>query len=161
MTCEFFEGRDRVHVIDRKDFSDDVCSSIESTMKLLKQHLMLKYEFDGQPRRIEVPETVVEPHAVEDTPGFGAKFGAKFGARFGASGERAHRLAQILGRIAEGTMTGARTAAGDFGVSSRTIEKDIRRLRGAGLIAHEGHAQWGRYILTEKGMQVLRELMGN
>jgi ATP-dependent DNA helicase RecG len=47
-------------VLDRKDFNEDIVGSIEAAMVFLRQHLPVRYEFTGEPRRREVPELPLE-----------------------------------------------------------------------------------------------------
>jgi ATP-dependent DNA helicase RecG len=43
-------------VLDRRDFNDDLISSIEGAMVFLKQYIPVRYEMTGSTRRKEVPE---------------------------------------------------------------------------------------------------------
>ncbi len=56
VTCALYKGRDKVNVLDRKDFNQDIVASIDQAMLYLKQHLNVRYEFDGSPARKEIPE---------------------------------------------------------------------------------------------------------
>jgi ATP-dependent DNA helicase RecG len=56
VTCALFKGRDKVTILDRKDFNADIVDNIDQAMIFLKRHLNLRYEFDGSPARIEIPE---------------------------------------------------------------------------------------------------------
>lgn len=60
VTCALYKGRDKVTVLDRKDFNRDIVDSIDETMLYLKQRLNLRYEFDGSPARREIPEIPYE-----------------------------------------------------------------------------------------------------
>ena len=60
ITCALFKGTDKVTVLDRKDFNDDIVSSVDNAMLFLKQHIFVRYEFDGSPQRIEIPEIPFE-----------------------------------------------------------------------------------------------------
>lgn len=60
VTCALYKGRDKVTVLDRKDFNRDIVDNIDETMVYLKQHLNLRYEFDGSPARKEIPEIPLE-----------------------------------------------------------------------------------------------------
>ena len=60
VTCAIYKGRDRVRVLDRKDFNYDIVDSIDEVMLYLKQHLLVRYEFDGSPARKEIPEIPFE-----------------------------------------------------------------------------------------------------
>ncbi len=56
ITCALYKGIKKVHVLDRKDFNEDILSNIDNTMIFLQQHIPVKYEMTGTPRRKEVPE---------------------------------------------------------------------------------------------------------
>ena len=60
ITCALYKGIEKVHVLDRKDFNDDILSNIDNTMIFLEQHIPVKYEMTGTPRRREVPEIPVD-----------------------------------------------------------------------------------------------------
>ncbi len=56
VTCALYKGKDKVTVLDRKDFNFDIVDTIDQTMIYLKQRLNVRYEFDGSPARKEIPE---------------------------------------------------------------------------------------------------------
>jgi len=56
VTCALYKGKDKVTILDRKDFNKDIVDNIDQTMIYLKQRLNVRYEFDGNPARIEIPE---------------------------------------------------------------------------------------------------------
>ena len=56
VTCALYKGTEKVDVLDRRDFNEDVISNIEGAMNFLKQYIPVKYEMTGEPRRREVPE---------------------------------------------------------------------------------------------------------
>ncbi|MBN2770566.1 MAG: putative DNA binding domain-containing protein [Spirochaetes bacterium] len=60
ITCALFKGTDKVHVLDRKDFNDDVVSNIDKAMLFLSQHIPVRYEFDGSPQRKEFYQVPLE-----------------------------------------------------------------------------------------------------
>ncbi|MCK5538356.1 MAG: putative DNA binding domain-containing protein, partial [Bacteroidales bacterium] len=60
LTCALFKGTDKAIVLDRKDFNNDILSSVDNAMLFLKQHISVRYEFDGSPQRIEIPEIPFE-----------------------------------------------------------------------------------------------------
>ncbi len=60
ITCALYKGVDKVTVLDRKDFNEDIMSDINNAMMFLKQHLKLRYEFDGSLARKEIPELPYE-----------------------------------------------------------------------------------------------------
>ena len=57
VTCALYKGTEKVDVLDRRDFNEDIISSIDGAMNFLKQWIPVRYEMTGTPRRREVPET--------------------------------------------------------------------------------------------------------
>ncbi len=60
ITCALYKGIEKVDVLDRRDFNEDLISSIDRTMNFLKQYIPLRYEMTGEPRRREIPEIPYE-----------------------------------------------------------------------------------------------------
>ena len=60
VTCAIYKGINKVTVLDRKDFNRDIISNVDEAMLYLKQHLTVRYEFDGSPARKEIPELPYE-----------------------------------------------------------------------------------------------------
>ena len=60
ITCALYKGIEKVNVLDRKDFNSDIVNNVDNTMLFLQQHIPVRYEFDGSPRRIEIPEIPLE-----------------------------------------------------------------------------------------------------
>ena len=60
VTCVLYKGIGKTNILDRKDFNNDIIESINDTMVFLKQHLKLRYEFDGSVERHEIPELPYE-----------------------------------------------------------------------------------------------------
>lgn len=56
VTCALFRGTEKVEVLDRKDFNEDIISNIDDAMNFLKKHIPVRYEMTGTPRRKEIPE---------------------------------------------------------------------------------------------------------
>jgi ATP-dependent DNA helicase RecG len=56
VTCALYKGTEKVEVLDRRDFNEDIVSNIDSAMNFLKQYIPVRYEMTGEPRRKEVPE---------------------------------------------------------------------------------------------------------
>jgi ATP-dependent DNA helicase RecG len=56
VTCALYKGIEKVNVLDRKDFNEDIVSNIDSAMNFLKQYIPVRYEMTGEPRREEIPE---------------------------------------------------------------------------------------------------------
>jgi ATP-dependent DNA helicase RecG len=60
VTCALYKGTQKVNVLDRKDYNEDILSGIENAMVFLRQHLPVRYEFTGETRRHEIPELPLE-----------------------------------------------------------------------------------------------------
>ena len=60
ITCALYKGTEKVDVLDRRDFNEDLISSIDRAMNFLKQYIPLRYEMTGEPRRKEIPEIPYE-----------------------------------------------------------------------------------------------------
>jgi len=56
ITCGVFEGTQRVHVLNRKDYSMDIVSNIENALHFIKQELRVRYEMTGTAQRKEIYE---------------------------------------------------------------------------------------------------------
>ena len=56
VTCVLYKGVDKVEVLDRRDFNEDIVSSIDSAMTFLKQYIPVRYEMTGTLQRREIPE---------------------------------------------------------------------------------------------------------
>jgi len=56
VTCALFNGTEKADVQDRRDFNEDILSSIDRGMIFLKQYIPVRYEMTGMPQRREIPE---------------------------------------------------------------------------------------------------------
>ena len=56
VTCALYKGTEKVDVLDRRDFNEDIVSNIDGAMNFLKRYIPVRYEMTGTPRRREVPE---------------------------------------------------------------------------------------------------------
>ena len=56
VTCALFAGTEKADVQDRRDFNEDILSSIDRGMIFLKQYIPVRYEMTGMPQRREIPE---------------------------------------------------------------------------------------------------------
>ena len=56
VTCALYKGTEKVDVLDRRDFNEDIIGSINGAMNFLKQYIPVRYEMTGTPRRKEIPE---------------------------------------------------------------------------------------------------------
>ena len=59
ITCARYKGTEKVNVIDRKDFEDDLVSQIEQSIEFVKRNTRLAYEIKGLYRK-EIPEYPTE-----------------------------------------------------------------------------------------------------
>jgi len=63
ITCVLYKGKERVNIIDRKDFNEDLINNYENSLRFLKQHLRLEYIIKGGgPRQeiLEIPEEALK-----------------------------------------------------------------------------------------------------
>ena len=272
VTCALYKGTEKVEVLDRRDFNEDIVNNIDGAMNFLKQYIPVKYEMTGAPRRKEIPEipydalreaiinavahrdyfekganvmvemfddrieitnpgglvkglrpedfgkksvlrnpnianllhrieyiekmgtgiskirkliksaglprvkfefntffTVtfkrpqiqVGPYVAGKEPfgvSFGVSFGVNFGVNFGVKGKRLERMVKILEILYQGEFLRDDQVAGKFKVTTRTIENDIGFLKQHELIAFEGAPKTGKYVLTEKGKTLIKEM---
>jgi ATP-dependent DNA helicase RecG len=86
---------------------------------------------------------------------FVINFGANFGLNFGIKGKRLARMVKMLEILRRGEILIDVQIAETFEVSERTIDNDIRFLRGLELIEFIGAKKTGRYVLTEKGKKII------
>ena len=59
VTCARYKGTDKVDVIDRKDFEDDLISQVENSMEFVKRNTKLSYKIEELERE-EIPEYPTE-----------------------------------------------------------------------------------------------------
>ena len=78
---------------------------------------------------------------------FGVKFGAKFGAKFGIKfGENEKRLLLLLN---ETPALSAQKLSEQIGISKRGVEKQLKKLKDAGVIIREGSDKNGFWIINK------------
>ncbi|MGB2842379.1 MAG: ATP-binding protein [Halobacteriota archaeon] len=56
VTCALYKGTEKIEVLDRRDFNEDLISNIDGAMIFLMRYLAVQYEMTGEPRRKEIPE---------------------------------------------------------------------------------------------------------
>ena len=59
ITCARYKGTEKVNVIDRKDFVDDLVTQVEQAVEFVKRNTKLEYEIKGLYRK-EIPEYPIE-----------------------------------------------------------------------------------------------------
>ncbi|MBU0471209.1 MAG: winged helix-turn-helix transcriptional regulator, partial [Nanoarchaeota archaeon] len=59
ITCARYKGIEKVNVIDRKDFEEDLVSQVEQAVEFVKRNTRLEYEIKGLYRK-EIPEYPIE-----------------------------------------------------------------------------------------------------
>ncbi len=75
---------------------------------------------------------------------FGAKFGAKFGLKFGANEKR------LLLLLSETPGITAQEIAQHVGISKRGVEKQLKKLKDAGVISREGSDKRGYWVINKE-----------
>ena len=56
ITCAVFDGTERVHILNKKDYAQDIITNIDNAIHFIKQELRVKYEMTGSARRKEIYE---------------------------------------------------------------------------------------------------------
>ncbi|MEA2103858.1 MAG: ATP-binding protein, partial [Candidatus Cloacimonadota bacterium] len=56
ITCAVFDGMERIHILNRKDYAQDIITNIDNALHFIKQELKVKYEMTGTARRKEIYE---------------------------------------------------------------------------------------------------------
>jgi len=56
LTCVLYKGNERIDVLDRRDFNEDLISNIDGAVTFYKRYLAVRYEMTGEARRREIPE---------------------------------------------------------------------------------------------------------
>jgi len=59
ITCARYKGIEKINVIDRKDFEEDLASQVEQAIEFVKRNTRLEYEIKGLYRK-EIPEYPIE-----------------------------------------------------------------------------------------------------
>jgi len=60
ITCAVFDGKDRISILNRKDYSDDIVTNINNALHFVKQELRVKYVMTGKAQREESYEIPLE-----------------------------------------------------------------------------------------------------
>jgi len=56
ITCAVFEGTERIKVLNRKDFAEDIITNIDNSLLFIKQSLKVEYKMTDEARRQEIYE---------------------------------------------------------------------------------------------------------
>ena len=56
VTCALYAGTEKADVLDRRDFNEDILTSVDRGMIFMKQYIPVRYEMTGMPQRREIPE---------------------------------------------------------------------------------------------------------
>lgn len=75
-----------------------------------------------------------------------SEFGENFGENFGEDLNNTDRL--VIGYFKSSPRLSARAIAGKIGLTSRTVEQSISKLKALGIIRREGPAKGGRWVVT-------------
>jgi predicted HTH transcriptional regulator len=171
-------------VLDRRDFNEDLISSIDRAMNFLKQYIPLRYEMTGEPRRKEIPEIPYEAlreaiiNAVVHRDYFATfkrpkiKEAIVIPEIFNLKFDEMLRDEGVNDGVNEGVKVRLRKEIAYlniykyiirteveklFNISTATAERDLMILKNLGLIIFKGAPKAGKYILTDKG----KEIIGN
>ena len=60
ITCAVFDGKERIAILNRKDYSDDIITNINNALHFVKQELRVKYVMTGKAQREESYEIPLE-----------------------------------------------------------------------------------------------------
>ena len=60
ITCAVFDGNERIKILNRKDFSDDIITNIDNALHFVKQGLKVEYKMTGEARREEIYEIPIQ-----------------------------------------------------------------------------------------------------
>ncbi|ATZ61316.2 MAG: ATP-binding protein [Methanosarcinales archaeon Met12] len=60
VTCALYKGTEKIEVLDRRDFNEDLISNIGGAMIFLMRYLAVRYEITGEPMRKEILEVPYE-----------------------------------------------------------------------------------------------------
>lgn len=55
-TCAVFDGTERIHVLNRKDYSQDIITNIDNALHFIKQEMRVEYRMTGTAQRKEIYE---------------------------------------------------------------------------------------------------------
>ena len=90
---------------------------------------------------------------------FSKNFSVNFSKNFSVKGKQLDRMVSIIVNIAEGNVLNLAVVSKEFNVSLRTVYEDIRKLRTWGIVKFEGSPKTGKYVLTDKGENIVEEVI--
>ncbi len=99
--------------------------------------------------------TFKRPEKGKDVLGGPVDFGVNFGVNFGVTGTKLKRIVEIMRAIHSGVFTTAPQLTEQLKVTQRTVESDLNFLRERDFISFQGVPKTGKYVLTEKGRNLL------
>ncbi len=158
VTCALYKGVEKVDVLDRRDFNDDIISTIDRVMNFLKQYIPVRYEIAGEPRRKEIPEVPYEAlrEAVINAVAHRNYFEKGSNVMVEMFDDR--RLKDIIFVLNETEPTTISQLVLKSGISRRTLQRDLVLLKKKHLIVFKGARKTGGYILTVKGKRTAKEM---
>ncbi|MFH0926708.1 MAG: ATP-binding protein [bacterium] len=56
ITCGVFDGSERIRILNRKDYTEDIITNINNALHFIRQGLRVRYEMSGTARRKEIYE---------------------------------------------------------------------------------------------------------
>ena len=60
VTCATFDGTERINILNRKDYTEDIITNIRSALHFIKQELKVRYIITESPERTEIYEIPLE-----------------------------------------------------------------------------------------------------
>jgi ATP-dependent DNA helicase RecG len=60
ITCVLYKGTDKVYILDRKDFTEDILTNYENTINFISRNIRLSYKIDSAGPRKEILEIPAE-----------------------------------------------------------------------------------------------------
>jgi ATP-dependent DNA helicase RecG len=141
-------------MLHRADYIEKMGTGVRKMQRLMSEAGLAPLEF-AFTSFFTVTFRKPEAERQEATEDFAINFGANFGLNFGIKGKRLARMVKMFEILRREEMLIDVQIAETFEVSERTIDNDIRFLRGLELIEFIGAKKTGRYVLTEKGKKII------
>jgi predicted HTH transcriptional regulator len=143
-------------VLDRRDFNEDLISSIDRAMNFLKQYIPLRYEMTGEPRRKEIPEipyealreAIINAVAHRDyTATFKRpieKWTKKLGEKLGEN------EIKIIELMKDNKYITAKELSEHIKISTTAVDNNISKLKKKGILKRIGPAKGGYWKVIKK-----------
>lgn len=145
-------------MLHRADYIEKMGTGVRKMQRLMSEARLAPLEFTFTSFfTVTFRKPRAESREVKDED-FAMNFSANFGLKFGIKGKRLSRMVKMFEILHRGEILIDVHIAESFEVSERTIDNDIKFLRGLELIEFIGAKKTGRYVLTEKGKKMIDNL---